>query len=330
MRSKIICAAALFCGTLGAVAAGQSPPPPAVMREFRGVWVATVANIDWPSKAGLSTWDQQRELLAILDRAVGLGLNAIVFHIRPGADAFYASPYEPWSQYITGRQGRAPEPPWDPLAFAVDAAHKRGLELHAWFNPYRAAYVRDTALATTHIARAQPDLVRPYGRFLWMDPGSAEVRRRTIRAIVDVVKRYDIDGVHIDDYFYPYPETDASGHTIDFPDADTYARYKKGGGSLAKDDWRRANVDSMVAALYRGVHAVKPWVRVGISPFGIWRPGNPPQIHGLDAYATIYAELEELAGEGMGRLFRAATLLADSAGRAELPGSVGLVVVSEL
>ncbi len=189
-----------------------------------------------------------------------------------------------------GRQGRAPEPPWDPLAFAVDAAHKRGLELHAWFNPYRAAYVRDTALATTHIARAQPELVRPYGRFLWMDPGSAEVRRRTIRAIVDVVKRYDIDGVHIDDYFYPYPETDAAGHTIDFPDADTYARYKKAGGSLAKDDWRRANVDSMVAALYRGVHAVKPWVRVGISPFGIWRPGNPPQIRGLDAYATIYAD----------------------------------------
>ncbi len=289
MRSKIICAAALLCGTLGAAAAGQSPPPPAVMREFRGVWVATVANMDWPSKAGLSTWDQQRELLTILDRATRLGLNAIVFHIRPGGDAFYASPYEPWSQYITGRQGRAPEPPWDPLAFAVDAAHKRGLELHAWFNPYRAAYVRDTALATTHIARAQPDLVRPYGRFLWMDPGSAEVRRRTIRAIVDVVKRYDIDGVHIDDYFYPYPETDASGHTIDFPDADTYARYKKAGGSLAKDDWRRANVDSMVAALYRGVHAVKPWVRVGISPFGIWRPGNPPQIHGLDAYATIYA-----------------------------------------
>jgi uncharacterized lipoprotein YddW (UPF0748 family) len=288
MRSKAIYAAAAMCGTLAAAAAGQSAPP-TVMREFRGVWVATVANMDWPSKAGLSTWDQQRELLAILDRATSLGLNAIIFHVRPGGDAFYSSPYEPWSQYITGRQGRAPEPPWDPLAFAVEAAHKRGLELHAWFNPYRAAYVRDTALAATQIARAQPGLVRPYGRFLWMDPGSAEVRRRTMRAIVDVVKRYDIDGVHIDDYFYPYPETDASGHTIDFPDADTYARYKKAGGSLAKDDWRRANVDSMVAALYRGVHAVKPWVRVGISPFGIWRPGNPPQIHGLDAYAAIYA-----------------------------------------
>jgi len=246
--------------------------------------------MDWPSKPALSTWDQQRELLAILDRAVDLGLNAIVFHVRPGGDAFYASPYEPWSQYITGRQGRAPEPPWDPLSFAVDAAHKRGIELHAWFNPYRAAYVRDTAIASTHIAKAQPNLVKPYGRFLWMDPGSAEVRRRTIRAIVDVVKRYDIDGVHIDDYFYPYPETETpGGRAIDFPDADTYAAYKKTGGALAKDDWRRANVDSMVAALYRGVHAVKPWVKVGISPFGIWRPANPPQIRGLDAYATIYA-----------------------------------------
>jgi uncharacterized lipoprotein YddW (UPF0748 family) len=259
------------------------------MREFRGVWVATVANMDWPSKPGLSTWDQQRELLAILDRATSLGLNAIIFHVRPGGDAFYASPYEPWSQFITGRQGRAPEPPWDPLAFAIDAAHKRGLELHAWFNPYRAAYLHDTAFASTHIVRARPDLVHPYGRFLWMDPGNPEVRRRTIRAIVDVVKRYDVDGVHIDDYFYPYPENDASGKPIDFPDADTYARYKKAGGTLAKPDWRRANVDTLVATIYRSVHAAKPWVKVGISPFGIWRPGNPPQIRGFDAFAQLAA-----------------------------------------
>jgi uncharacterized lipoprotein YddW (UPF0748 family) len=260
------------------------------MREFRAVWVATVANMDWPSRPGLSTWDQQRELLAILDRATNLGLNAIIFHVRPGGDALYASPYEPWSQFITGRQGRAPEPPWDPLAFAVEEAHKRGLELHAWFNPYRAAYTRDTAIAATHVARAQPSLVRQYGRFLWMDPGNPEVRRRTLRAILDVVKRYDVDGVHMDDYFYPYVENDAAGRPIDFPDADTYARYQKAGGTLAKDDWRRANVDTLIAALYRGVHAVKPWVKVGISPFGIWRPGNPPQIRGLDAYASIYAD----------------------------------------
>ncbi len=261
-----------------------------MMREFRGVWVTTVGNTDWPSRPGLSTWDQQRELLTILDRAAALGLNAIIFHVRPGGDAFYDSPYEPWSQYLTGRQGRAPEPLWDPLEFAVDAAHKRGLELHAWFNPFRAASVHDTGFATTHIVRTRPDLVRTYGRFLWMDPGSPEVRRRAIRAILDVVKRYDVDGVHLDDYFYPYPEVDASDHTIDFPDAATYAAYRAGGGTLQKDDWRRANVDSLVAALYRGVHAAKPWVKVGISPFGIWRPGNPPQIRGLDAYNQIYAD----------------------------------------
>jgi uncharacterized lipoprotein YddW (UPF0748 family) len=283
------------------VAGAQTPRP--LDREFRAVWVATVGNIDWPSKPGLSTWEQQRELLAILDRTVALNMNAVVFHIRPGADALYASPYEPWSQYITGRQGRAPEPLWDPLAFAVEQAHKRGLELHAWFNPYRAAYNRDTAIARTHIAKTNPKLVRQYGRFLWMDPGDPEVRRRSLRAIVDVVKRYDVDGVHIDDYFYPYPENDPSGKRIDFPDSDTYARYVASGGKLAKDDWRRSNVDKLIEAMYKGVHAVKPWVRVGISPFGIWRPGNPPQIKGFDAYAEIYADSKKWLQNGWADYF---------------------------
>jgi uncharacterized lipoprotein YddW (UPF0748 family) len=238
----------------------------------------------------LSTWDQQRELLAILDRAVSLNLNAVVLQIRPGADALYASPYEPWSQFLTGRQGRAPEPPWDPLAFAVTEAHKRGLELHAWFNPYRAAYTRDTAFAATHISQTNPSLVYPYDRFLWMDPGDPEVRRRSVRAVVDVARRYDVDGVHIDDYFYPYPVNDASGRKVDFPDSATYARYVQAGGKLSKDDWRRDNVNKLVEALYKGVHAVKPWVKVGISPFGIWRPGNPEQIAGFDAYTEIYAD----------------------------------------
>jgi uncharacterized lipoprotein YddW (UPF0748 family) len=298
-------AAALAAAMLAPAGAAraQDSTPPAIPREFRAAWVATVANIDWPSKPGLSTWDQQRELLAILDKAVALHLNAIVFHIRPGADAFYASPYEPWSQYLTGRQGRAPEPPWDPLAFAVEQAHERGLELHAWFNPYRAAYTRDTAIAATHVARTRPELVRSYGRFLWMDPGDPEVRRRSIRAVVDVVKRYDVDGVHIDDYFYPYPENDSAGRPIDFPDSATYARYVKAGGTLAKADWRRANVDMLIAALYTGVHAVKPWVKVGISPFGIWRPGNPPPIKGFDAYDAIYADSKKWLQAGWADYF---------------------------
>src|SRR6476620_10304069 len=168
--------------------AAQVPPP--VAREFRAAWVATVGNIDWPSKPGLSTWDQQQELLAILNRVASLKMNAVVFHIRPGADAFYDSKLEPWSQYLTGRQGRAPEPAWDPLAFAVEQAHKRGIELHAWFNPYRAAYTRDSLNARTHITRTNPEMVWPYDRFVWMDPGDTAVRRRSVRAIVDVVKRY--------------------------------------------------------------------------------------------------------------------------------------------
>src|SRR5947209_12503616 len=159
--------------TLGIAASRTPGQTPSIDREFRAIWLTTVGNTDWPSKPGLSTWDQQRELLTILDRAVSLNLNAVVLQVRPGADAFYASPYEPWSQFLTGRQGRSPEPPWDPLAFAVEQAHKRGLELHAWFNPYRAAYTRDTAFARTHISQTNPQLVRPYARFRWMDRGDS-------------------------------------------------------------------------------------------------------------------------------------------------------------
>ncbi len=286
----------LFALLLPAFLGAQTPP--AVTREFRGLWVATVANIDWPSKPGLSTWEQQRELLAILDRAAALKLNAIVFQVRPGADAFYASSFEPWSQFLTGRQGRAHEPAWDPLAFAVEAAHKRGLELHAWFNPYRAAYVTDTAIARNHISRTNPEMIWKYDRYLWMNPGDSTVRTRSVRAIVDVAKRYDVDGVHIDDYFYPYPVNDVAGKKIDFPDSATYAAYLKRGGKLSKDDWRRDNVDRLVEAIYKGVHAAKPWVKVGISPFGIWRPGNPPQIQGFDAYNEIYADSKKWLEKG--------------------------------
>ena len=293
----------VFLACLAAATAGAQSAPPPIDREFRAIWVATVGNIDWPSKPGLSTWDQQRELLAILDRAVALKMNAIVFQVRPGADALYDSPYEPWSQFLTGRQGRAPEPKWDPLAFAVEQSHKRGLELHAWFNPYRAAYSRDSTNARSHVSRTNPELVWAYDRFVWMDPGDLAVRRRSLRAVVDVVKRYDVDGVHIDDYFYPYPTTDRSGKKVDFPDSVTYARYRKSGGTLSKDDWRRNNVDLFVEAMYKQVHAAKPWVQVGISPFGIWRPGNPSQIQGFDAYQEIYADSKKWLQNGWADYF---------------------------
>ena len=263
---------------------------PRLDREFRGVWVASVANIDWPSRPGLTTAEQQAELLAILDRAVELRLNAVVLQVRPAGDALYASELEPWSEYLTGVQGQAPLPFYDPLAFAVEEAHRRGLELHAWFNPFRARAAGATSPADPrHLSRRRPQLVRPYGTMLWMDPGEGAVREHSLRVVVDVVRRYDVDGVHIDDYFYPYRER-RNGRVIPFPDDASWRRYRRGGGRLSRDDWRRSNVDRFVRLLYERVKAEKRWVKVGISPFGIWRPGHPAGISGLDPYTELYAD----------------------------------------
>ena len=259
-------------------------------REFRGVWVASVSNLDWPSKPGMPTANQKAELLAILDRAQAEHLNAVILQIRPAADALYKSAIEPWSEYLTGRQGRAPSPRWDPLAFAVQEAHRRGLELHAWFNPYRARHPSAKGpLSRRHLANTAPSLVKKYGTQLWMDPGERAVRRRTLRVVLDVVRRYDIDGVHLDDYFYPYKERTANGST-EFPDARSWIRYVKVGGKLSRDDWRRENVNTLIRELNRQIHATKPWVKFGISPFGIWRPGYPEQVRGFDAFEQLYAD----------------------------------------
>lgn len=271
------------------LATGILPPP--VQREFRGVWVASVANIDWPSRPGLPPCDQQEELLAILDRAVALRLNAVVLQVRPAGDALYASRLEPWSEFLTGTEGLAPSPWYDPLAFAVREAHARGLELHAWFNPYRARHpAAKSPLSASHVSRRMPSLVKSYGRYLWMDPGEPAIRRHTLNVVLDVVRRYDIDGVHIDDYFYPYQEYDAAGRLVDFPDERSWRRYRRGGGRLSRADWRRGNVDRLIRELHTGIHRVKPHVKFGISPFGVWRPGHPAQITGLDAYARLYAD----------------------------------------
>jgi len=260
-------------------------------REFRGVWVASVHNIDWPSKPGLTTAEQQAELLAMLDRAQRLKLNVFVFQVRPACDALYASTLEPWSEYLNGTMGKAPSPFWDPLTFAVAEAHKRGLELHAWFNPFRARHSTGfSAIARTHVSKTRPSLVKPYGPHLWLDPGLPEVHDYSMRVLLDVVKRYDIDGIHIDDYFYPYREKDASGKLIPFPDWTSWNNFLKAGGKLDKEDWRRENVNRFVARMYREVKAAKPWVKVGISPFGIYRPGFPEQIKGFDQFASLYAD----------------------------------------
>jgi uncharacterized lipoprotein YddW (UPF0748 family) len=293
-------------------ACGQTPeqarvlaPPPPVGREFRGVWIASVANIDWPSEPGLSTRQQQQELLEMFDRAAALHLNAVILQVRPAADALYASPYEPWSEYLTGRMGRAPDPYYDPLEFAVTEAHRRGLELHAWFNPYRARHPSaKSPISAGHISRTHPELVKRYGSMLWMDPGEPAVRELTIKVVLDVVRRYDIDGVHIDDYFYPYKEKDSRGRIIDFPDAPSWRRYRAAGGTLAKDDWRRANVDSLIHQVYVGIKSLKPWVKFGISPFGVWRPGYPPITDGkFDSYAELYGDSRKWVLNGWGDYF---------------------------
>jgi uncharacterized lipoprotein YddW (UPF0748 family) len=280
-----------------APAAADEPPSPP--REFRGVWVATVANIDWPSKKGLPVKRQQAELRAILDRAVELKLNAVVFQVRPMCDALYASKLEPWSEYLTGTLGKAPEPPYDPLALAVREAHQRGLELHAWFNPYRAHHPSATsAVPDDHLVKKRPDLAKPYGKHHWLNPTHREVQDHSLAVILDVVKHYDIDGVHLDDYFYPYKEKDAAGKLLPFPDDDTWAAYRKSGGKLGRDDWRRDAVNRFVERLYREVKAAKPWVKVGISPFGIWRPGHPRGIEGFDQYEGLYADARLWLNEG--------------------------------
>ncbi len=290
-------AAAAASPALAALTEAELPPPEP--REFRAAWVATVANIDWPSAPGLPVVQQRREALTLLNHAQTTGLNALIFQVRPAGDALYPSTLEPWSEFLTGAQGRAPDPAWDPLAFWVREAHQRGLELHAWFNPYRARPApAKTALAAPHLGVLRPELVKRYGDLLWMDPGEPDAAAHTLAVVADVVRRYDIDGVHIDDYFYPYPVA-VDGVEQPFPDDESYARYRLSGGELVRDDWRRANVDTLVQKLQRTVRAIKPWVRVGISPFGVGRPDRrPPGITGFSQYDKLYADVERWLENG--------------------------------
>jgi uncharacterized lipoprotein YddW (UPF0748 family) len=243
--------------------------PPMVPREFRGAWVAVVYNIDWPSTAGLSASRQQAEARALLDRMASLNMNAVMLQVRPQCDAVYASRLEPWSRWLTGTMGKSPG--YDPLEYWIRQAHARGIEVHAWFNPFRAMTNAKHGAASTHVSRQARKLVKRYGSQVWCDPGLEESRRRAMAAIMDVVGRYDIDGVHLDDYFYPYPVKGAGR----FPDGRSPSQ-------------RRRIIDGFVKDLYSSVKKRKPWVRVGISPFGIWKPGVPRGIEaGLNAYEDL-------------------------------------------
>ncbi len=257
--------------------------------EFRGVWVASVENIDWPSKKTLTVAQQKEEYINLLNMHQANGMNAVVVQIRPAGDALYPSQYEPWSEYLTGKQGLPPVPYYDPLEFMILETHKRGMEFHAWINPYRAVFnISKSSIAPTHITKLHPEWFVVYGDKKYFNPGIPEVREHTLRVIKDIVARYDIDAIHMDDYFYPYR---ISGK--EFPDQKTFEQY---GGELKKDDWRRSNCDSVIVQLYRTIRSTNPRVKFGISPFGVWRnksqdPMGSDTKAGQTNYDDLYADI---------------------------------------
>jgi uncharacterized lipoprotein YddW (UPF0748 family) len=257
--------------------------------EFRAAWVATVDNIDWPSKKGLPVDSQKAEFVRLADMHKANGMNALIVQIRPATDAFYPSQYEPWSEWLTGTQGKPPMPYYDPLAFMIDETHKRGMEFHAWCNPYRADFlIGKSSIAPSHITRIKPEWFLEYGGKRYFDPGNKEVQAYTIEVIRDVLRRYEIDAVHFDDYFYPYR---IAGK--EFPDSGSF---RLNGGSLSKDDWRRSNVDSIIVRLHRLIRQEKPKCKFGISPFGVWRnidkdPEGSNTKAGQTNYDDLYADI---------------------------------------
>lgn len=269
---------------------------PVNIEEFRAAWVATVANINWPSKPGLSTSDQQREALELLDYLEKHNFNAVILQVRPQADALYNSEIEPWSYYLSGKQGKAPEPYYDPLKFWTNAAHERGLELHVWLNPYRAHHTAGKEISEGSVIKTNPELVVELKNGMWwMDPAQKGTQDRSIEVVMDIVERYDIDGVHFDDYFYPY---DSYNEGEDFPDDISWNAYQAAGGELSRGDWRRESVNVFIERLYKEIKAEKPEVKFGLSPFGIWRPGYPESVTGYDQYEKLYADAKLWLNKG--------------------------------
>ncbi|WP_417444736.1 glycoside hydrolase family 10 protein [Joostella sp.] len=269
---------------------------PINIEEFRAAWIATVANINWPSKPGLSTEVQKEEAVKLLDFLETHNYNAAIFQVRPQADALYRSTLEPWSHYLTGKQGIAPSPYYDPLEFWIEEAHKRGIELHVWLNPYRAHHSKNNEISDVSIVKKNPELVVELENGMWwMDPSLEETKAHSLAVVKDIVRRYDIDGVHFDDYFYPY---DSYNNGKDFPDDKSWQQYLKSGGKLSRGDWRRDNVNSFVEMVYKAIKTEKKDIKFGISPFGIWRPGYPASVVGFDAYNQLYADAKLWLNKG--------------------------------
>lgn len=261
---------------------------PSVSREFRGAWIATVANINWPTRGNYSTEAQKREAIQLLDFLKENNFNAVIFQVRPSGDALYESPYEPWSYFLTGETGKRPYPYYDPLTFWVEEAHKRGLELHVWLNPYRAHHSSGGTVTSESMVKKAPEMVvRLRNGMYWFDPANPKTQDHAAKVVLDIVKRYNIDGVHFDDYFYPYASYNGGA---DFPDDASWSVYRKSGGSLSRADWRRDNVNKFIERVYREIKAEKGFVKFGISPFGIWKPGYPAGITGSSQYDELYAD----------------------------------------
>ena len=285
--SLFVLAAAVCLMTPTHLHAQDETTPP--KQEFRGAWIATVTNIDWPRNRGGSL-QQKNRLSDMLDELKAHGVNAVFFQIRTEADALYDSDLEPWSYWLTGEQGAAPDPYYDPLKFAIREAHERGMELHAWFNPYRADRGSDYPKADSHVTNTNPEWILSFddGNLKILNPGLPQVRDYVTRVVMDVVNRYNVDGVHFDDYFYPYPPNHMEAFGNNDKDQEAFSEYTRGFSDV--EAWRRDNINLLVAQVYDSIQAEKPEVAFGISPFGIWKNGVPRGITGLNAFSTIYAD----------------------------------------
>lgn len=293
-QSLLTAISILFIPTLVVSQQPAAPVPPAMeasdaTNEFRAAWIATVTNIDWPTKGTTDPAKQREEYIRMLDMHKKNGLNAVIAQVRPAADAFYPSPYEPWSEWLTGKQGKPPVPYYDPLQFMINEAHQRGMEFHAWLNPYRAVFnVKTTVTDPNHITRTFPDWFLTYGDKKYFDPGNKNAQQFVVNIVRDLVKRYPVDGIHFDDYFYPYR---IAGK--EFPDQKSYKVF---GVGMSVDEWRRSNVDSIIRHLAITIKSEKPWVKFGISPFGVWRnsdkdPRGSATKAGQTNYDDLYADI---------------------------------------
>jgi len=261
---------------------------PVIKREFRGVWIASVANINWPSRNNLTVAQQKAEAITMLNMLEENNFNAVIFQVRPSADALYTSELEPWSYFLTGKTGEPPYPNYDPLQFWIEESHKRGMELHVWLNPYRAHHTNGGTVSSQSMVNKLSDItIKLKNGMYWFDPADPRTQGHVSNVVKDIVKRYDIDAVHFDDYFYPYATYNKGA---DFPDNKTWKNYQNAGGTLSRADWRRDNVNKFVERIYKEIHAEKNYVKFGISPFGIWKPGYPAGIVGSSQYDELYAD----------------------------------------